>query len=482
MAEKKFFVDINLQGSALTNAKIGTNTGIGSTEGAFGYDSGSHRLQYFNGTATQNVANLSDISAVTGGLIFQGGYDPTTDTPDITDGSALKGYFWVATEAGTFLGESVQVGDSIVAKVDAAGATIADWLILQGNIVIATDSVDGIVRLGTNQEVLDGTESGAVVVTPATLQDKVDVQITPAINSKLSLSGGNMEGNINMQTRNITNVSVISVNGVTNGSQTAGFDFLGNDLSLSVNKIINLTGAPTDGTDVTNKTYVDGAASTAQSNAEATASADATTKANAAQAAAESYADTGLATKLDLAGGTMSGDINMNGNNIDGVDTIYTSYLDSTTSQIYLSKPINAKATHKITNLPAPTDEGDATNKLYVDGAASDAQAAANAYADSLAPNYDAAGSAATAESNANVYTDARSTAVIVFTGDWTDAGGYYYKEVNHGINNANVMVTTLYDNRPADFDFEILGGGILTLYSNILPASNVQVNVMKVS
>ena len=121
MAEKKFFVDINLQGSALTNATIGTNSSL-TKAGSFGFD--GTRLKYFDGTAIKDVANLSDISAVTGGLIFQGGYDPTTDTPDITDGTALKGYFWAATAAGTFLGESVQVGDSIVAKVDNAGATL----------------------------------------------------------------------------------------------------------------------------------------------------------------------------------------------------------------------------------------------------------------------------------------------------------------------------------------------------------------------
>ena len=300
MAEKKFFVDINLQGSALTNAKIGTNSGIGSTEGAIGYDSASHRLQYFNGSATQNVANLSDISAVTGGLIFQGGYDPTTDTPDITDGSALKGYFWAATAAGTFLGESVQVGDSIVAKVDNAGATIADWLILQGNIVIATDSVDGISRLATQTEANDGTEGGAVV-------------ITPEISSKLPLAGGTMSGTLNMGNNTIDDVNNIRINAVptdgkdatrksyvdeqvatalplAGGTMSGAIDMgtnwvsnavlsngsLSSDLDADNNRVVNLP-LPFFEHEATNKTYVDGAASTAQSNAEATASADANT-------------------------------------------------------------------------------------------------------------------------------------------------------------------------------------------------------------
>lgn len=175
--DKKFFVDINLQGNALNNATIGSNSDM-TKGGSFQYN--GTRLEYYNGSVVQQVADLSDISAVTGGLIFQGGYDPTTNIPNIADGTAKKGYFWVATAAGTFLGEAVQVGDSLIATVDEAGASIGDWLILQGNVVIATDTVDGIVRLATQAEVDAGTEGGAVVVTPATLQVKVDAAIATA--------------------------------------------------------------------------------------------------------------------------------------------------------------------------------------------------------------------------------------------------------------------------------------------------------------
>ena len=325
MAEKKFFVDINLQGSALTNAKIGTNSGIGSTEGAFGYDSASHRLQYFNGTATKDVANLSDISAVTGGLIFQGGYDPTTDTPDITDGTALKGFFWAATAAGTFLGESVQVGDSIVAKVDNAGATIADWLILQGNIVIATDSVDGISRLATQTEANTGTEGGAVVITPATLQGKIDAQITPEISNKLPLAGGTMSGAIDMGSNPIENVSYINGDGINinsingTGAQPEGVRLYGSLKSMYGATITDLPAPNNDG-DVANKLYVDSAASTAQANAEATASADATAKADAAQANANYYTDTEIAAQ-SFQSALVSGDWTLNGSTYEATVT-----------------------------------------------------------------------------------------------------------------------------------------------------------------
>ena len=464
MAEKKFFVDINLQGSALTNAKIGTNSGIGSTEGAFGFDSASHRLQYFDGTATKDVANLSDISAVTGGLIFQGGYDPTTDTPDITDGSALKGFLWVATAAGTFLEQSVQVGDSIVAKVDNAGVSAPDWLILQGNVVIATDSVDGISRLATQTEANDGTEGGAVVITPATLQGKIDAQITPAINDKLSKSGDTMSGNLNMGNNTIDDVNNIRINA-----------------------------APTDGKDATNKSYVDTTAATAQANAEATASADATTKADAAQAAAQAYADslapnygaagaaataesnanaytdTGLAAKLDLAGGTMSGSVNFNNNSITDLGSIFVNSTVTDTIEAQSGNEILVlhsldMANHAITNVPAPTDGGDAANKEYVDT------------------------TAATAESNANDYTDAEITATRFKSQYLPESWVYdsinneYYLEVTHNFG-TDYPVVQVYDgsnNRLAEFLVENQGASAVRLYSNILPVSDVLVSVRK--
>ena len=243
--DKKFFVDINLQGNALNNATIGSNSNM-TKGGSFQYVAGTGRLEYFDNVTglVKEVANLSDISAVTGGLIFQGGYDASTNTPDITDGTALKGYFWVVTAAGSFLGESVQVGDSLVATVDNAGASIGDWLILQGNVVIATETVDGIVRLATQAEVDAGTEGGAVVLTPATFENssqlagiKLDIKDLDA--DKLNLSGGTMTGNLDMGGNDITNINEVSAASL---SGIAGQDIiLINGINANNNKISNVS-------------------------------------------------------------------------------------------------------------------------------------------------------------------------------------------------------------------------------------------------
>jgi len=362
---KKSFVNLDLQGNSLVNPTIGLNSNM-TKEGSFQYNAAEFRLEYFNGTLVEQVANLTDIAAVTGGLIFQGGYDPTTNTPDITvdNGTVFKGFFWVATVAGTFLGETVQVGDSIIAKQDNPGTTAANWLILQGNVVIATDTVDGIVRLATQTEVNDGTEGGAVVVTPATLQGKIDAQITPEINSKVSKSGD-----------------------------------------------------------------------------------------------------------------TMTQNLDMGGNNLVGANFVGANYLTTNTgSSIILDAPLDGNNATTIINLPSPTNGGDAANKTYVDDQASTAQANAEAYADSLAPNYDPAGAAATAESNANTYTDNaisfQSYRTELESGAWTLVGDVYEATVTHNITNTSYPVVTFTDAKEMTVElvYQAISGAAIKVYSNILP------------
>jgi hypothetical protein len=191
--DKKFFVDINLQGNALNNATIGSNSDM-TKGGSFQYVAGTGRLEYFDDVTglVKEVANLTDIATVTGGLIFQGGYDPTTGVPNITDGLAKKGYFWVAESAGEFLGQAVQAGDSIIALVNDAVADASQWLILQGNIVIATDKVEGVVKLATQAEVDAGVDGSAVVLTPATFANSTQLS---SINDKLAAQAGDIKAN-----------------------------------------------------------------------------------------------------------------------------------------------------------------------------------------------------------------------------------------------------------------------------------------------
>lgn len=480
--DKKFFVDINLQGSALNNATIGSNSDM-TKGGSFRYNESEFRLEYFDGTNTQPIANLADISAVTGGLIFQTGVDCSgaTPDPDITTGIALKGQFWVVETAGSFLGQSVQVGDSIIAKVDAAGASIADWLILQGNVVIATDSVDGIVRLATQAEVDAGTEGGAVVLTPATFansQQLADINnnIAALANDKLSRDGSQaMEGNLDMGGNDIGNVNdtaTASLSGIAGADISLQNNIDGNGVS----NLVNIP-APNNGGDAANKTYVDDQD----------------------------------ALKLSLTGGTMSGNIDMGTLDIDNVGIINVSSVAGIgASAVNLTYGADAN-NNKITSVSAPTDGTDAANKDYVDSASLTAENNAKAYADSLAPNYDPAGAAATAESNANSYTDSaiaqevidrdaaiatakseaitdantytdnQTTVKFVDTTAWVLDGDFYYAEVLHTL--GSYVNFTILNSIGQVVEFAVtMGSGGITLFSNTLPSSHVLVLLSKVN
>jgi hypothetical protein len=85
-------------------------------------------------------------------------------------------------------------------------------------------------------------------------------------------------------------------------------------------------------------------------------------------------------SKLNLAGGTMSGAIDMDGNNISNVNSIdsvstTTDQLNSNTGNIEVGSNFNMGG-NSITNLVAPTNNNDATNKGYVDAGDAELQTA----------------------------------------------------------------------------------------------------------
>ena len=512
--DKKFFVDINLQGNALNNATIGSNSDM-TKGGSFRFD--GERLEYFDGSSVQSVANLADISAVTGGLILQGGYNAATETPNITGGSALKGFFWVVTEAGSFLGESVQVGDSIIAKVDAAGASIGDWLILQGNIVTATDEVEGIVRLATQEEVDAGTEGGAVVLTPATF----------AASSQLS--------DINNSIKELGDDKL-----AIDGSQA-----MTGNLDMGSNKVINVL-TPTSDNDAANKAYADEVAKTlanaAQANAEATASADATTKANAAQAAAESYAD-GLAVNYDAAGSAATAETNAKAYadslapNYDAAGSAAQALTDA---NAYTDSAISQEVTDRNSAIATAKGEAIADANSYTDGeiaqevidrdaaiatAKSEAIADANSYTDTgLALKLDLTGGTMQGDvdfdgrniSNVTLVTaylqttlDANNNTIsnlsepssaqdaatknyvdsqlgsAVFSGtfadtDWTLDGGVYSLEVAHNIDSSTPKVASYVSGNLVEFAVVVIDANTIELKSNIAAPASVNVGVSK--
>lgn len=110
----------------------------------------------------------------------------------------------------------------------------------------------------------------------------------------------------------------------------------------------------------------------------------------------------GSLTLTGLSGGTLEITVSDNSHNhtISNIEGLQTS-LDLKASQSELTSHKNST-----TSVHGIADTSLLATKSYVDTAESDAISAANSYSDSLASNYDPAGSASTSESNSNSYTD----------------------------------------------------------------------------
>lgn len=121
------------------------------------------------------IAALTEVktyidNSVAGGLIYQGGYNAATNTPDLDSNpssSIKKGWTYTVTADGLFFTEQVRVGDLIIAEIDSP-TTLADWTTVQNNIDLASSTQVGIGNvvastsdslLGTNVSYSSGTAS-----------------------------------------------------------------------------------------------------------------------------------------------------------------------------------------------------------------------------------------------------------------------------------------------------------------------------------
>ncbi len=115
-------------------------------------------------TDAANKAYVDASSAGSGALIFQGGYDAATNTPDLdsSPSSSIKqGWVYVVTAAGNFFTEVVEIGDLLIADSDSPTA-LTDWVTVQNNIGIASTTVAGIASFPQAQFAV--TQAGAVSI------------------------------------------------------------------------------------------------------------------------------------------------------------------------------------------------------------------------------------------------------------------------------------------------------------------------------
>ena len=96
-------------------------------------------------SANQDAATKAYVdNAVVGGLTYKGGYNASTNTPDLDSGSNIavtQGDTYTVTADGTFFTEQVRIGDFLIAEEDmsaSGGSALAKWTVVQSNIDLAT--------------------------------------------------------------------------------------------------------------------------------------------------------------------------------------------------------------------------------------------------------------------------------------------------------------------------------------------------------
>jgi len=145
-------------------------------------------------------------AAVVGGLVYQGGYNASTNTPDLTTSpnSIEKGWTYTVTADGTFFGEQLRVGDVLIAEVDDPSA-LADWTTVENNIDLASLTQVGIgnVNPGEAIDVSYSNGTATVSVEDSTATNKGAVIVAPGVGMSVAYSNG---------TATVTNTQTNSAN------------------------------------------------------------------------------------------------------------------------------------------------------------------------------------------------------------------------------------------------------------------------------
>jgi hypothetical protein len=96
-------------------------------------------------TGAQDVATKNYVDTIATGLLeYKGGYDASTNTPDLDTATNIaidKGDAYTVTADGLFFTEQVRIGDFIIAETAIAagtGGSLSDFTIVQSNVDLAT--------------------------------------------------------------------------------------------------------------------------------------------------------------------------------------------------------------------------------------------------------------------------------------------------------------------------------------------------------
>lgn len=153
-------------------AQVANNTVLGNISGA--------TANVGTITIVTDLASASSTTLVTSSAVktyidstigalgnLEGAWDASSGTFPVGStpvAGTKKGDYWYVSVAGTVGGVAFNIGDVIIAKIDAASTTLAsDWIQLEVNRDQATESVLGVARIATQTETNTGTNDTAYV-------------------------------------------------------------------------------------------------------------------------------------------------------------------------------------------------------------------------------------------------------------------------------------------------------------------------------
>jgi len=121
-----------------------------------------------NDTTIPTSAAVKDYvdNNIVGGLVYQGGYNAATNTPDLDSSPSSnikKGWTYTVTADGSFFTEQVRVGDVLIAENDAP-TTLAEWTTVQNNVDLASLTQVGIGNVNAGSGITVTYSNGTATV------------------------------------------------------------------------------------------------------------------------------------------------------------------------------------------------------------------------------------------------------------------------------------------------------------------------------
>ena len=391
-------VFVNVSGTATEQVRFQNGAVLPVTTNTVDFGSSSYKIKDFYAAGNIYLATASLTGQLTSTVATGTAPLVVASTTKVANLNAdlLDGNDWVAPAAIGTTTPAAGTFTTLTANTSLTAASAA----------ISAGTINGTVIGGSTAQAITGTTVTATTGFVGGLTGAVTGNTTGThTGAVVGNVTGDLTGNVSAST-GTSSFNDVTINGGLN--MNAG----------TAATITNLT-TPTNSGDAATKGYVDTSISNLVASAPSTLDTlneIATALGNDANLS--TTLTNSIATKLALAGGTMSGAIAMGTNKITGLgnptanqDAATKTYVDTADAlQLNLTggtmSGAIAMGTNKITGLGTPTAGTDATTKTYVDGILGSATAAAT----SAAAAATSASNAATSESNASTSASSAST------------------------------------------------------------------------